>query len=131
MSGRATTENGNLLKLLSLLVAVLIWLFSAGEREGTTAMSVPLRYRNLPPGLVIVNTPPSRAEVTVTGPRILLLRLRMKGMEIPLDLRGAGEGTTVVGGLERFVRLDRELHLAGLAPATVEVKTAATGVQGR
>lgn len=131
MSIRENQEKEKWLMVLSLLVAALLWLFTEGERDGQIVLNVPLEYGNLPTDLAIVNHPPAQAEVTVIGPRILLLRLKMKGMEIPLDLRGAREGSTVFGGLERLVRLDRELRVTGLSPAVVEVKTAARRPPGK
>ena len=125
MTARETPWNNRLLMALSLLVAVLLWLFAAGEREGETVLSVPLEITNLPPSLSLVNKPPSRIEVTVAGPRILLLKLRMQQLKIRLDLRGNLEGTTVFNGLEKSIRLEPELHVTRLSPATIEMKTAA------
>lgn len=127
MNVRENLERERWLMVLSLLVAVLLWLFTAGERDGQLVLAVPLEYRNLSPDLSIVNHPPAQVEVTVAGPRILLLKLRMERMHIPLDLRNAREGSMVISGLERFVTLDRELRVTVLSPAVVEVKTAATG----
>lgn len=125
MSIRENLEKEKWLMVLSLLVAVLLWLFTAAERDGQIALTVPLEYGNLSPDLAIVNHPPAQVEVTVTGPRILLLKLRRERLKIPLDLRSAREGSTVFGGLERLVRLDHELRVTGVLPAAIEVKTAA------
>jgi hypothetical protein len=110
---------------LSLFVAVLLWLFAAGEREGEIVLGVPLELVNLSPSLSFVNKPPSWIEVTVAGPRILLLRLRMQRQKIRLDLRGSREGITVYNGLGKSIRLEPGLHVTRLSPATIEVKTAA------
>lgn len=131
MSIRENLEKEKWLMVLSLLVAVLLWLFTAGERDGQIALAVPLEYGNLSPDLAIVNHPTAQVEVTVAGPRILLLKLRMERLKIPLDLRSVREGSTVFGGLERLVRLDHELRVTGLSPAVVEVKTAARRPQGK
>lgn len=125
MSIRENLEKEKWLMVLSLLVAVLLWLFTAGERDGQIVLNVPLEYGNLSTDLAIVNHPPAQVEVTVAGPRILLLKLKRERIKIMLDLRSVREGSTVFGGLERLVRLDRELRVTGLSPAVVEVKTAA------
>jgi YbbR domain-containing protein len=125
MTGRESPGNSRLLMVLSLLVAVLLWLFAAGEREGEIVLGVPLVMTNLPPSLSLVNKPPTRLEVTVAGPRLLLLRLRMQQLKIRLDLRGSREGTTVHNGLENSIRLEPGLHVTRLSPATIEVKTTA------
>jgi len=125
MTVRETPGNSRLLMALSLFVAVLLWLFAAGEREGEIVLGVPLELVNLSPSLSLVNKPPSWIEVTVAGPRILLLRLRMQRQKIRLDLRGSREGITVYNGLGKSIRLEPGLHVTRLSPATIEVKTAA------
>jgi len=125
MTVRETPGNSRLLMALSLFVAVLLWLFAAGEREGEIVLGVPLELVNLSPSLSFVNKPPSWIEVTVAGPRILLLRLRMQRQKIRLDLRGSREGITVYNGLGKSIRLEPGLHVTRLSPATIEVKTAA------
>ena len=124
MTVRETPGNSRLLMALSLFVAVLLWLFAAGEREGEIVLGVPLELVNLSPSLSLVNKPPSWIEVTVAGPRILLLRLRMQRQKIRLDLRGSREGITVYNGLGKSIRLEPGLHVTRLSPATIEVKTA-------
>jgi hypothetical protein len=125
MTSRETPGDNRLLMALSLLVAVLLWLFAAGEREGEIVLGVPLEITNLPPSLFLVNKPPSRIEVTVAGPRILLLKCRRQQLKIRLDLRGSREGATVYSDLEKSIRLEPELHVTRLSPASIEVKTAA------
>ena len=60
MTARETLENNRLLMALSLLVAVLLWLFAAGEREGEMVLGVQLEFTNLPPSLSLISKPPSR-----------------------------------------------------------------------
>jgi YbbR domain-containing protein len=131
MTARETHANNRLLMVLSILVAVLLWLFAAGDREGEIVLGVPLEFKNLPPSLSLVNKPPARIEVTVAGPRILLLKLRMQRLKIGLDLGGSREGTTVYNGLEKSIRLEPELHVTRLSPATIEVITAAKSAQDK
>ena len=55
------------LKLLSLLVAVLLWLATVGEPEIVTAQSVPVQYRNTPPNLEISSELTDSALVEMRG----------------------------------------------------------------
>jgi YbbR domain-containing protein len=60
------TENLGL-KLLSLLVAVLLWLATVGEPEIVTAQSVPIQYRNPPANLEISSQLTDSALVEMRG----------------------------------------------------------------
>jgi YbbR domain-containing protein len=60
------TENLGL-KLLSLLVAVLLWLATVGEPEMVTAQSVPVQYRNTPANLEISSQLTDTALVEMRG----------------------------------------------------------------
>ena len=76
------------LKVVSLCLALLVWLVAISGMETETGIKVPVRYRNLSPGMTIGNAPPKVVEVTVAGPKILLWRL---GTDCPvLTDRSAG-----------------------------------------
>ncbi|WP_246560356.1 CdaR family protein [Geobacter grbiciae] len=110
------------LKLLSLILAVIVWGGVSGGRTAELELTVPLELRNLPPGLSVASAVPTEASVTVAGPKILLLKLRSERIIIPLDARGVGEGTTLFTGLERRLGLPREATITRLFPATVELR---------
>src|SRR5690349_23807567 len=79
------------LRVLSLAIAVGLWIFvNAGQRSMIDELSVPVSYRRLPAGLVIVNHPPDFAKIQVTGPRTLLSLLDPDRLMVRLDLSGIG-----------------------------------------
>ena len=124
MSFMETMEKERSLMALSLLVAALLWLFTFSEGEGEIGLTVPLAYRNLSPDYIIVNHPPTRVELYLTGSRLQLLRQKIAGLNLPLDLDQAGEGMTSFGELEKSVRLGPGLHVSRVMPAVIHVKTA-------
>src|SRR5437588_10694927 len=85
---------GNLgLRLLSIVLASGLWMFvNTGQHEAETTMQVPVEYRALPPGLVIVNQHPDFVEVQIGGPRTLLSLLNPNRLTVRLDLRGVTLG---------------------------------------
>ena len=124
MSLMETMEQERGLMALSLLVAVLLWLFTFCEGEGEIGLTVPLAYRNLSADYTIVNHPPTRIEVYITGSRLQLLRQKIVGLNLPLDLGQAGEGMISFGELEKSVRLGPGLHVSRVRPAVIQIKTA-------
>jgi YbbR domain-containing protein len=124
MSWRETVTKNLGLKALSLLLAALLWLFVAADRESEREIAVPVVYRNLSPALAIVNKPPSRLDLWVAGPKIMLMRLNADRLTIFLDLKNAGEGATSFPGPEKAVHLPEGVRVTRVTPASVEVSLA-------
>ena len=74
LSGSRRFRDSNLgLRVLAVALAVGLWIFvNAGERGSVESLTVPISYASLPPGMVIVNNPPTQVKIDVTGPRTLL-----------------------------------------------------------
>jgi YbbR domain-containing protein len=81
------------LRLLSLGIAAGLWIFvNAGQRSAFDEINVPITYRRLPAGLVIVNHPADWAKVQINGTRTLLSLLNPERLTVRLDLTGLGPG---------------------------------------
>jgi hypothetical protein len=102
---------------LSLLLAVLIFFFIAGETTGETRMVVPLEYEGVPGGLALVIPPPARLEVVVAGPRILLFKARLTGLKLSLDLHGLHVGKNIFAEPGQFILSDNDLRVKRVMPA--------------
>jgi len=107
------------IKLLSLLLAGLLWLSVVLERPGEMKLRVPVSPRYLPAGLSVVSPPPERLEVTISGPRILLCRLLFSRVSCGLDLSGAAVGSASFTPKECSFGLDREYKVLRVSPAAV------------
>ena len=113
-------------RLLSLLLAALLWLGVALERTGEVKLRVPVVLGDPPIGLRLAAAPPGTLEVTVSGPRILLLGLRLRRVSCRLELAGAGAGPVNFGAPDCNLGLDRELKLVRVSPATLRLILANT-----
>jgi YbbR domain-containing protein len=81
------------LRLLSLAIAAGLWIFvNAGQRSAFDELNIPVNYRHLPAGLVIVNHPPDWVKVQINGTRTLLSLLNPERLTVRLDLTGLGPG---------------------------------------
>jgi YbbR domain-containing protein len=108
-------------RLLSLLLAGLLWLSVALERNGQMTITVPLQPEYLPVGLRLESPLPEKLEVTVSGPRILLGRLAFGGVSCRLDLTAATAGNVNFVPQEGSFALDRELKILRLKPASISL----------
>jgi len=118
------------LKAMSLLLAVMLWLFVAAGREAVISRSVPVVIENIPSGLVVAGNPPSIIDVRVKGPRILLFKSRMEPLALLLDLEGSKEGTTSFPSPGALLSLPEGLRVTRVTPAAIEVRLAKTGKTG-
>lgn len=93
---RAAAANPGL-KIISLVFAVLLWLYVTAQVGGAETFQVPLEFVNIPDSLTVVNEVPESVEITVRGGRSDLLRLRLFGrVRATVDLAGSRRGETMV-----------------------------------
>lgn len=121
MSLKVMLKSNLQLKLLSLLLAALIWLFVTAEGVDEIEIPLSVNYINIPPGLVVKPSPAPKQAIRIEGRRILLLRQQLLGATIVLDLAGVREGTTVFSGMERAVKLVQGVRPASQQPLKIEL----------
>jgi YbbR domain-containing protein len=83
------------LRVISLLLAIALWVFvNAAQRQAENILRVPIAYRNLPRGNIIVNQHPEFATIQVSGPRTLLSLIDPSRLQVMIDLSGVEVGET-------------------------------------
>jgi YbbR domain-containing protein len=80
------------LKLLSLFLAVALWLAVGGEERTETNLNISLELANLSPNLMVTSEVPSNLQVRVAGPRGLIRALSQNRLTHSLDLAGVQAG---------------------------------------
>jgi hypothetical protein len=121
MSRTETSFQVVAVRVLSVAVAFLLWLSVAVERTGTVRLSVPVVAEHVPKGLALATPPPSRLELKVSGPRLLLYRLDWSAPVCRVDLAAAGSGTVTFRSPENLIGLDRELKVVSVYPDSFAV----------
>ncbi|HKJ82767.1 MAG TPA: CdaR family protein [Mariprofundaceae bacterium] len=79
------------LKLISLVIAIILWIQVHGQGVGSVSMDVPLQVQGLPQNMVIVNDLPDEVRVTVSGLQARLSSLDAHEIHVPLDASGLNE----------------------------------------
>ncbi len=80
------------LKLLSLFLAVALWLAVGGEERTETNLSISLELLNMPHNLMITSEVPSHIQVRVSGPRGLIRTLTQNRLTHTMDLNDVKPG---------------------------------------
>lgn len=120
-----------LIRGLSLLLAVVIWLFVELEQQDEAELAATVRVENLPPDLAVAGGQLPTLRVRIAGPKILLIRHQGFSPILPLECGGLREGVTRFAGLEKGVRVPAGIRVVGVIPATVEMKLHTKGGKRR
>ena len=108
------------LRIISVLIAVGLWIFvNAGQRGAVDTLSIPVSYRAIPPGLVIVNHPPDFVKIEVAGPRTLLSLLDPERLMLRLDLAGVSTGRAEVKLSPSMFGVPRQTSVVRITPDEV------------
>jgi hypothetical protein len=115
----AFVENAAL-KLVAFLLALTLFILVHSDEDTLQPVTVPLRYVAPPPGLTLVNEPPSQVRVTVKGSRRRLKRLDESELDpILVTLTNTGEFIFQ----PRMVRpLPAGVEVASISPSSVSLE---------
>jgi YbbR domain-containing protein len=111
-----------ILKLLSLVFALVLWFFVMGERRQEIGFSVPLKLENIPQDLMVANEVPNLVDVRISGPRTLLMNLSPQDISISVDLKDLKPGLTSFKRLDEKLNIPSALKVTRLSPSFVDVK---------
>ena len=117
------------LRVLAVLIAMGLWIFvNAGQHEAQTNLLVPVEYRGLPSGLMLVNRRPDFVSVSISGPRTLLSLLDPSRLAVPIDLRGITPGQNEFKIAPDMFRIPRQTTIDRILPSqiTLDVDQIAT-----
>jgi YbbR-like protein len=110
------------LRAIALTVALAFWfLVNASQRGSTTQLDVPLGYRLLPAGLVIVNQHPEFARIQIEGPRLLLSLIDPDRLMLRLKLGGVGPGEMVLKLSPEMFHVPRQTTVTEISPSQIRL----------
>ncbi len=107
------------LRLISLGVAIILWNFVGGEDIVNKNVMVPVEVINLPRDLVISNQFKKEIEVSVSGPRSLVLDMGNRAISRQIDLAKATPGTMVFENTNDVINVPRGVKVSRIQPKSV------------
>jgi len=84
------------LKILSVIIAILLWFFVIGESKNEIGLNAPLEFKGIPQNVTIVNNIPSTIHVRLKGSSTLLRPLTEKTPLFNVDLSHVKMGENVI-----------------------------------
>jgi hypothetical protein len=107
------------LRFISLGLAIALWNFVGGEDIVNKNVMVPIEVINLPRDLVISNQFKKEIEVSVSGPRSLILDMGNRAISRQVDLSRATPGTMVLENTNDVISVPRGVKVMRIQPKSV------------
>jgi YbbR domain-containing protein len=107
------------LKVLSVVLAVLLWLMVSGEETVERGLRIPLELQQFPSALELRSEPPSNIDVRVRGGSGVLSRLSPVDVVAVLDLHTAQAGQRLFPLTPDQIRAPFGVEVVQITPATV------------
>ncbi len=104
------------IKLLSLALAVGLWLAVASDPVAEVAVEVPIEFRNIPENLEISTESIPRAEIRVRGPQRVVRRLQPADIYAEIELGGMKPGERTFDLTAQQVHKPRSLEVEQVIP---------------
>jgi YbbR domain-containing protein len=107
------------LKALSLVMAIFLWMFVAGEETVERGLRVPLELVQFPPGLELQDEAPTVVDVRVRGSSATLSQVGPGDIVAFLDLHTARAGRRVFQLTPEQVRVPFNVEVVQVSPASI------------
>lgn len=108
-----------ILRVISLGLAIVLWYYVGGEDIVNKNVMVPVEVINLPRDLVISNQFKKEIEVSVSGPRSLVLDMGKGSITRQIDLEKATPGTMVLENSNDVIAVPRGVKVQRIQPKSV------------
>jgi len=107
------------LKLVSVGIAILLWMNVAGEETVERGLRAPLELQQFPGGLEIQGEPPSTVDVRVRGTSGALSRVGAGDIVGVLDLHAARPGNRLFPMTPDQIRVPTGIEVVQVTPSTI------------
>ncbi len=116
------------LKVVSVCLAVLLWMTVAGEPVVERGLEIPLQFENVPIGLEIAGDPPDTVNVRVRGLSRLVGRLDTAEVAAVVDLGEESPGRRLFDMFAGRIEVPSGVEITSVVPATVTLVLEREGV---
>lgn len=119
MKDRFTKNLG--LKVLSLVLAILLWYTISQKGMTEVSMEVAIEYINIPQGYEIIKKDIDKVTLSVYGSEQILRTLKPGDIRVVVDLEGASPGERLYRIGKKNIRIPSALTVTDIKPSSVKV----------
>jgi YbbR domain-containing protein len=110
------------LKIISLILAVILWVFVKSKSGGEVGLVVPLEFYRVPSNVIVTQVSDEAINVRVNGSFMQLERLPSREIRARIDLSRARPGTNSFDILPDNFNIPRGLKVTQISPSSVKVE---------
>lgn len=110
------------IKIISLVLAIALWMFVVGEETAEIGLTIPLEIINVPSDLVVTNDVIQDLNVRVSGPRRLIRRIASENLSKIIDLKGVQPGEIGFEIAPEDLPLPGGVKVTRLSPSNVTIQ---------
>jgi hypothetical protein len=115
-------SNNLALKVLSLVLAFLLWFLVASQKPVEQEFAIPLLFKNIQAGLTIAQPHPDKIHVSLAGSMTNLKKFAKQKVVIILDMENFREGQVAFTDFTGYLTIPDGLSLTRISPSVVELK---------
>lgn len=110
------------LKLMSLLIAIVLWFIVLGSRNIVVTKEVPLEVIT-PQGLVVGNELPDKVSFQLSGPNAILRAvLNRSEMPLQINLSNSRTGTSIYRFYQDHIQIPLGVKVLSIIPASLSIR---------
>jgi YbbR domain-containing protein len=110
------------LKIISLILAIILWVFVKSKSGGEVGLVVPLEFYRVPSNVIVTQVSDEAINVRVNGSFMQLERLPSREIRARIDLSRARPGTNSFDILPDNFNIPRGLKVTQISPSSVKVE---------
>lgn len=109
------------LKIIAVLFSVALWIIATHRGLSEIVLDVPLEFKSIPPGLVLVNHDVKKVSLSIKGQERLIRNVRPTDIRAYVDLGEAKKGEGMYTISEDNLKLPRWVTVTNVDPSIVKV----------
>ncbi len=113
--------NNLLLKVLSLILSIVLWFFIIMRGQSEISIKLPIKYKNIPKGLVINKADVNTISVNVQGQERSIENLRPEDAGIFIDMSKAKKGKTIYYIQKDDVKIPPIFIIKDISPLSIKL----------
>ncbi len=114
------------LKLTAVFLSIVLWIFVTSRGQSEISFDVPIEFKDIPPGLEIVNHSVKVISLNMRGQERLLKNTKPADISVSLDLSKAKKGESTYYVHREDIRLPHAIIVTNINPSNVKVTTEET-----
>jgi YbbR domain-containing protein len=121
ISLKVITKNPTL-KVISLILAVILWLFVKSTSEGEVGLQAPLEFFRCPSSLIVIRVSEDAITVRIAGPISQVEQLSATDGKARIDLSDASPGVNTFDISPDNFSIPKTLKITQISPSSIKVE---------